>query len=121
MSRVNEVHRTFDDVRRIMADGWCGCGARPGTGLVPLDGHARTVLRPMTLPGRGFGPHGFEVGVANGIPNVCSEWPLIYNFTDRGLQTDPMDGEYMWTEPSTDTQRAGDPHQPWNYTLGAWP
>lgn len=113
--------RSFDDVRAIMASQWCGCGAQPGAGLVPLDKASMSQPHVMTLPGRGFGPHAFDATIADGIPNVCSDFPLIYNFVDRDLVTDPMDGRYMWTEPSTDSTNAGEPHQPWNYRLGAWP
>lgn len=133
--------RDFGEVSRSLAAQWCGCGARPGAGLISaamftprarasLDAMAercpaivpsgRAPPRPLTIPGYAAGPHGFDTLQWASAPDVCADFPMIANIPDRDTQLDPMDGR-VWGEPSSDSIWATEPAQAWTYPLGAYP
>jgi hypothetical protein len=116
----------FDDVLELMKrTQWCGCGAVPGANLaptsaccnVPVTQRDRTAVRPMTLPGYGIGPHGLELGVTEGMPDVSADYPLIYQLPDSSFNLDPMDSN-MWDPPTTKFGGTKDPWAPWGYGSG---
>lgn len=103
---------TIDEVEKQLESQWCGCGAKPGHNLRPsevCDPHK--VPRSMVMPGIGFGPHGFDTYLADSIPNICSDYPVMWNVADRDVQEDAMDPD-MWGKPTSDTRHAGDPWLP---------
>lgn len=112
---------SLDDVTDMMkASQWCGCGAMPGANLGPRDFTGRTrcsSVRPMTLPGYGVGPHGLELGAVGDVPDVCADYPLIYQLPDSSFNLDPIDSR-IWTPPATGYGRHGDSWLPWGYAPG---
>ena len=104
---------SIDEVERTLESQWCGCGAKPGHNLRPTQVCDRpTSQRPMVMPGIGFGPHGFDTYLADSIPNICSEYPVMWNVADRDVQEDAMDSDHMWGPPTSGTLDAGDPWLP---------
>ncbi len=107
----------FNRIKGKMNSQWVGIGSVPGMnlGLSACCYNKKTMvcLRPLTVPGRGVGPHGFDSEAGNSAPNVCSDYPLIYNVADRDVEEDPMDSKYMWTVPTSGTRYAIDPYQRW--------
>lgn len=118
---------TFEETVNRLGTQWCGCGARPGEGLMPLSTTCSypstntNYVKGLTVPvlqGLGIGPHGFDTLYADAVPNVCSEYPLYYQVADRDVENDPMDEDHMWHPPTsgtTDGNDARDPHQRWGY------
>lgn len=124
--RVVQRPLTIGEVSDLMsASQWCGCGARPGQGLLPKytcpggRGAPRSgrAVRPMTLPGYGVGPHGLETGCTSGVPNINADYPLIWQLPDTDFNLDPMDS-HMWTPPTSRHGGHTDPWAPWGYGLG---
>jgi hypothetical protein len=115
---------TMDDVTGMMAASqWCGCGAKPGHGLMPgsiLNAPQKRCTgfqnpRPMTLPGYGAGPHGLEMGVLGDVPNVNADYPLIWQLPDTDFNPDPMD-PHVWNPATTRHGGHTDPWAPWGYS-----
>lgn len=109
---------TIDEVERSLQSQWCGCGAKPGHGLRPMQdcgaaqqGCGAGMPRTMVMPGIGFGPHGFDTYLADSFPNICSEYPLMWNVADRDVSDDPMS---LWGPPAPGTRDATDPWLPQN-------
>lgn len=78
-------------------------------------------LRPLVLPGIGYGPHGFDTWTAESLPNICSQWPLAVNVADRTVDLDPADERVFGPMANSASAYAGVPYQALTYSLGAWP
>lgn len=101
---------SIDEVERKLESQWCGCGAKPGHNLRPLQVCDRPAApRGMVMPGIGFGPHGFDTYLADSIPNICSDYPVKWDVADRDVQLDAMDSDSMWDPPTSGTRDARDP------------
>ena len=105
----------FENVRKMLSAQWCGCGAQPGKGLLPMrlcDSGCQP--QAMVIPGYAAGPHGFDTLTADSIPNVCASYPLIYNVPEVHIGFDPIDSR-LWNPPTTRYGGTTESYLPWLY------
>ena len=138
----------FQQIEDELAAYWPGVGAKPGANLAPRhdEGSAigascntkqyETISRYTTrerepkqctngrvpvMSGLAIGPNGFDTLTADSIPTNCAPAAMPFNMPWRTVTTDPMDKDHMWTVPTSGTEKAENPYQPWTYSLGGWP